>query len=592
MTVRSDSSLNMARRLRPTQFSQLRGQELSIKMLQNSLFSGTFFPVYLFTGQRGCGKTTTGRLFAAALNCEQLPTFQKNPAQAIPCHECASCLMMQNGSHPDFIEIDAASHTGVDDVRTMLEAASYAPLVGRKKIYLIDEAHMLSKAAFNALLKMLEEPPKTALFTLATTELNKVPATVRSRCFQLTFGPLDRTTLKEYLREIATTESFTIDDRALDIIIQESEGSVRDALNLLEQLTLSSKNITEDLALELLGMLPKERFFGLMQPIFETDPAALLTILEKNPLTSANAQGLFGMLVDFLRALIRRKHQVTLTNGIFIDDQEQLDQLAQLCSYERLQAMLQIIWGLEELLLTSHLKHLVIEHMLVQLASQVNIVSLKELVSSLPVDQSTPKTPASSYAKASADRPQQKTESVAPQKTPLPAPTATIHPQTTAPDPGPATAPTPQSPINDGWEGFLREVATAGDPMLASIFRQARVLGNPVEGILPLGLPAKSSFFHEKIAESKNQWHPILVRCYAGCRDISITTLAAEPEQRLSEYKKPVQPMPQSAPQVHRQPAGQLQKQIEGAPEEWPLANSLLKEFSGTIEVVKTTTSS
>lgn len=585
MTIRSDSSLNMARRLRPTQFSQLRGQELSIKMLQNSLFSGTFFPVYLFTGQRGCGKTTTGRLFAAALNCEKLSEFQKNPAQAIPCYQCTSCMMMQEGSHPDFIEIDAASHTGVDDVRTMLEAASYAPLVGRKKIYLIDEAHMLSKAAFNALLKMLEEPPKTALFTLATTELNKVPATVRSRCFQLTFGPLDRTTLKEYLREIATSENFTIDDRALDIIIQESEGSVRDALNLLEQLTLSSKNITEDLALELLGMLPKERFFGLMQPIFETDPAALLTILEKSPLTSANAQGLFGMLVDFLRALIRRKHQVTLTNGIFIDDQEQLDQLAELCSYERLQAMLQIVWGLEELLLTSHLKHLVIEHMLVQLASQVNIVSLKELVSSLPVDQTGPRTSTTTTQKP-------KTEPTALKQAPvetIPQPQRVI-PQESAPRP--AVVPAPESLINNGWEGFLREVAASGDPMLASIFRQARVLGNPVEGILPLGLPAKSSFFHEKIAESKNQWHPILVRCYAGCRDISITTLAAEPEQRLSEYKKPVQPMPQSAPQVHRQPAGQLQKQIEGAPEEWPLANSLLKEFSGTIEVVKTTTSS
>jgi hypothetical protein len=274
-----------------------------------------------------------------------------------------------------------------------------------------------------------------------------------------------------------------------------------------------------------------------------------------------------------------------LTTGIFIDDQEQLDQLAELCSYERLQAMLQIVWGLEELLLSSHLKHLIIEHMLVQLASQVNIMSLKELVSSLPIDPVGPRAPIVTSHKP-------KTEPISSKIAP---PEAISQPQRAIPQetaPRPTASLPPQSPINGNWEGFLREVATSGDPMLASIFRQARILGNPVDGILPLGLPAKSSFFHEKIAESKNQWHPILVRCYAGCRDISITTLASEPEQKLTEQKKPVQPMPQSAPQVNRQPTGQLQKQIEGAPEEWPLANSLLKEFSGTIEVVKTTTSS
>jgi len=149
-------NLNLARKWRSRNFDQIVGQDLAIRMLRNSLYLSQFFPVYLFAGQRGCGKTSTARVFASAINCANLSKFQKNPKKChVPCLECESCCAMLSGNHPDFIEIDAASHTGVDNVRQIIESSSYMPLMGKKKIYLIDEAHMLSKAAFNAFLKIL-----------------------------------------------------------------------------------------------------------------------------------------------------------------------------------------------------------------------------------------------------------------------------------------------------------------------------------------------------------------------------------------------------------------------------------------------------
>jgi DNA polymerase III subunit gamma/tau len=167
--------LNLARAWRSRTFDEIVGQDLTVRLIKNSLYRGHFFPVYLLSGQRGCGKTSMGRLFAAAVNCAQLPAFQQKPQEIVlPCRTCHSCQAMIAINHPDFIEIDAASHTGVDNIRTIIEAASFLPLIGHYKVYLIDEAHMLSKAAFNAFLKILEEPPRSVLFLLATTEPLKI----------------------------------------------------------------------------------------------------------------------------------------------------------------------------------------------------------------------------------------------------------------------------------------------------------------------------------------------------------------------------------------------------------------------------------
>src|SRR3990167_2642348 len=228
--------LNLARKWRSKRFDEIVGQPLPVRMLKNSLFLSQFFPVYLFAGQRGCGKTTTARVFAAAINCERLPLFQKNPREELlPCLVCTSCKAMASGDHPDFIEMDAASNTGVDNVRLIIDAASLLPVLGHKKIYLIDEAHMLSKAAFNAFLKLLEEPPASVLFMLATTEPDKILDTVRSRSFQIFFNFVDNLELTYLLERICIKEGIKYSFDALELISRESEGSVRDAQNILER---------------------------------------------------------------------------------------------------------------------------------------------------------------------------------------------------------------------------------------------------------------------------------------------------------------------------------------------------------------------
>lgn len=248
--------LNLARKWRAQGFDQIIGQDLSVKMLKNSLYRGYLFPVYLFWGQRGTGKTSMARVFAAAINCQGLPQFQKEPKNyTVPCMNCPSCLAMKEGKHPDFIEIDAASHTGVDNVRQIIDSAALMPISGQKKIYLIDEAHMLSKAAFNALLKILEEPPVSALFILATTDPQKIIETVRSRCFQICFKQVASPVLVQHLNTICAQESLYADPQALSLIAQESEGSVRDAINMLEQVRFAQGRITCDTVLKVLGIL-------------------------------------------------------------------------------------------------------------------------------------------------------------------------------------------------------------------------------------------------------------------------------------------------------------------------------------------------
>ena len=171
----NEGQLNLTRKWRAQKFDQIVGQDIAIKMIKNSLYRGQLFPVYLMWGQHGTGKTSLARVFAAAINCDSLTSFQQDPKTAtVPCLTCPSCIAMYSGKHPDFIEIDAASNTGVDNVRQIIEAASLLPLMGRKKIYLIDEAHMLSKAAFNAFLKILEEPPASVLFILQRPILKKL----------------------------------------------------------------------------------------------------------------------------------------------------------------------------------------------------------------------------------------------------------------------------------------------------------------------------------------------------------------------------------------------------------------------------------
>ncbi|MBM3631401.1 MAG: DNA polymerase III subunit gamma/tau [Alphaproteobacteria bacterium] len=244
-------SMGLARKYRPTLFRDVVGQDLFVRILRNALAEGRLSSGLLLTGIRGVGKTTLARLVAKALSCTSRDADQE------PCNGCPSCLALIQDKHVDILEMDAASHTGVDDIRQILDSCSYKPLLGHCKIYIIDEVHMLSKSAFNALLKTLEEPPAHVTFIFATTDVNKVPLTVISRCQQLHLHRVKSDILAKHLKDIAEQEGYGAEQSVYDVLAQYSEGGVRDALSLLERVLLISSPqspITLDDALSVLGL--------------------------------------------------------------------------------------------------------------------------------------------------------------------------------------------------------------------------------------------------------------------------------------------------------------------------------------------------
>ncbi len=241
------SYLVLARKWRPTTFDDLVGQEPIARMLKNALLQGKISHAYIFSGPRGVGKTTTARILAKALNCKE------GPATA-PCGICDSCTAVTEGSSVDVIEIDGASNNSVDDVRDLRERVKYAPAGGKYKVYIIDEVHMLSGSAFNALLKTLEEPPPHVIFVLATTEMKKIPATVLSRCQHMPFRRIATSVIKARLQHIANIEKINISSHALGLVAKAADGSMRDSLTILDQVSSFSDEINEEQVQNLLGL--------------------------------------------------------------------------------------------------------------------------------------------------------------------------------------------------------------------------------------------------------------------------------------------------------------------------------------------------
>src|SRR5215475_7107268 len=260
----------IARKFRPQVFEDVVGQKPIIQTLQNAIQMDRIGHAYLFCGPRGVGKTTTARILAKGLNCVQGPTIT-------PCNACPSCQEIASGKSIDVFEIDAASNTGVDNIRELRESAKYAPARSRHKIFIIDEVHMLSTSAFNALLKILEEPPPHVVFIMATTERHKVPATILSRCQQFVFRTISPAEIQAHLRQIADREGVKIDDRAVGYIVKASEGSMRDAQSLLDQIiSFSGQDVVDEDVREVLGFIPSEILDRTVDALADRDSKALL----------------------------------------------------------------------------------------------------------------------------------------------------------------------------------------------------------------------------------------------------------------------------------------------------------------------------
>jgi DNA polymerase-3 subunit gamma/tau len=260
----------IARKFRPQVFDDVVGQKPIVQTLQNAIQMNRIGHAYLFSGPRGVGKTTTARILAKGLNCVKGPTVT-------PCNECPSCQEIALGKSIDVFEIDAASNTGVDNIRELRESAKYAAARNRYKIFIIDEVHMLSTSAFNALLKILEEPPPHVVFIMATTERHKLPATILSRCQQFVFRTISPAEIQAHLRQIAQREGVKIDDRALSYIVKASEGSMRDAQSLLDQIiAFSGQEVVDEDVRDVLGFIPSEILDRTLDALADRDSKVLL----------------------------------------------------------------------------------------------------------------------------------------------------------------------------------------------------------------------------------------------------------------------------------------------------------------------------
>jgi len=308
----------LARKYRPSSFSEVVGQEHVLKALENSISQNKLHQAYIFSGTRGVGKTTIARVFSKCLNC-----MQADSPQVIPCNKCSACEEIKIGRHMEFLEVDAASRTGVDDMRELLDSVQYKPANARFKIYLIDEVHMLSKSSFNALLKTLEEPPPHVMFLMATTEVEKVPKTVLSRCLQLNLKVIPEAKIQSHLKSLLDLESIKYDEESIALIADSAQGSVRDGLTLLDQaIAHGNGSLNTDDVKALLGTIDQSYIIELAEQVVAGNGDGAYNALHK--ITELNVE-----YEQVLKILISVFHKISLHQQLHNNESESIQRLAE-----------------------------------------------------------------------------------------------------------------------------------------------------------------------------------------------------------------------------------------------------------------------
>lgn len=368
----------LARKWRPKTFDDLIGQDYITQTLKNAISTGKIAHAFIFSGPRGVGKTSTARIVAKAVNCIHGPT-------ADPCSECSFCTEISEGKSLDVMEIDAASHTGVNDIREIIENIKYLPTSGKNKIYIIDEAHMLSQSAFNALLKTLEEPPPHVLFILATTEVHKIPVTILSRCQRYDFKKVSVEKIKEQLAAITSKEKIKIGDETLYIIAQEADGSLRDSLSLMDQLIATfGAEINHEDALAVLGILDRTLVKSTLEGIIRKDPKFCIEVLNRAVDKGISPKRFAEDLLRTMRytLLIRTCGKEAVTD-LSEEDKTALHELLKGTGIETVESLFNLMLEGAEHIQRSFYPQMALELLLVKLSTLENIIPVEKIISRL-----------------------------------------------------------------------------------------------------------------------------------------------------------------------------------------------------------------
>jgi len=583
------SYLVLARKWRPLTFDQMVGQEFISRTLRNAIESGRVAHAFLFTGPRGVGKTSAARILAKSLNCEQGPTPD-------PCNRCVYCLEIMESRSLDVYEIDGASNTSVDDVRELRENVRYLPRPGKKRIYIIDEVHMLSKSAFNALLKTLEEPPDHVVFIFATTEPQKVPETIQSRCQRYDFRRIPASRIGERLREIAAVEGIEAGEASLAWIAKAADGSMRDALSLLDQMiSYCGRRIPDEAVQEMLGLAGREVFFRISDAVLSQNPAGCIEALEEIYRAGCDLGPFYQDLVEHFRNLLVASLLEDPAPLLQMGDGEASDlkKQASKSTPEDLRRLLSLLIRAEKDVLKSSMPRVGLEATLVKMAHLSNLEPLPALLERVlkleerpaPLVKSGPPLPppAGTAGPGSRQRPASSGSkgSEAPGKTSSSAPVRP--PKARPPAAEPSGTPAPKAKTEPPLAGPAATQTKGKDEairaILEAVSRERAGLAAQLEAVeqwdvTPARVTAlcpRGSFLFEKLRHPEvRAWlEAVVKRCVGPSVAFDVRTLhPSQPEPVLAEDGQP------GLPGIPRTPGGQSSSGPGSFPTEEEALNS------------------